>query len=266
MKNPDLDRESSKDDKENKDERDKLSPKDLKSRNKKDDKLREKSSRDRDTKPILKGYRDRVDERNKDREIKQRRYDEKKLYGRRDEREGGVKEDKRIDLRDDRRYEVKEGDRKVEEKRGKSYEKMRQEKKKLAETKKQMADANLSEASPKKVKEEQENVQEVEDNGGIVRETTCDDDDLKHVRDNEHVQERNAVEDRVTVEDASENRRDVAERGNSVDNAGEFNLLISSILFDIPVVHRKIISIDDTPETKNIDIKLATYIKIKEQK
>lgn len=217
LKNPDLDRESSKDDKENKDDRDKLSPKDLKNRNKRDDKVREKSSRDRESKPIIKGYRERVDERNKDREIKQRRYDEKKLYGRRDEREG-VKEDKRIDLRDDRRYETKE-DRKVEEKRGKSYEKMRQEKKKLAETKKQMADANVSEASPKKVKEEHDDVQEIEDTGGHVRESTHDDDSLKHVKDNERVQ-RNAAEDRVTIEGSSESQ-DGAERGNSVDSAGE---------------------------------------------
>ncbi|XP_032664404.1 regulator of nonsense transcripts 3A isoform X2 [Odontomachus brunneus] len=216
LKNPDLDRESSKDDKENKDERDKLSPKDLKNRNKRDDKVREKSSRDRETKPIIKGYRERVDERNKDREIKQRRYDEKKLYGRRDERES-VKEDKRIDMRDDKRYETKE-DRKVEEKRGKSYEKMRQEKKKLAETKKQMADANVNEASPKKVKEEHDSVQEIEDISEYIQEGTHDDDDLKHVRDNERVQ-RNVAEDRVTIEDASESRRNGAERGNSVDNA-----------------------------------------------
>ncbi|XP_014473298.1 PREDICTED: regulator of nonsense transcripts 3A isoform X2 [Dinoponera quadriceps] len=219
LKNPDLDRESSKDDKENKDERDKLSPKDLKNRNKRDDKVREKTSRDREAKPILKGYRDRVDERNKDREIKQRRYDEKKLYGRRDEREG-AKEDKRIDLRDDRRYEAKE-DRKVEEKRGKSYEKMRQEKKKLAETKKQMADANVSsEASPKKVREEHDSVQEIEDTSGSVRESAHDDDDedLKQ-RDNERMQRNAAVEDRVTGEDALEHRREAAERGNSVDNA-----------------------------------------------
>ncbi|XP_011138079.1 regulator of nonsense transcripts 3A isoform X2 [Harpegnathos saltator] len=214
LKNPDLDRESSKDDKENKDERDKLSPKDLKNRTKRDDKVREKSSRDRETKPILKGYRD---ERNKDRDLKQRRYDEKKLYGRRDDREG-VKEDKRIDLRDERKYEAKE-DRKVEEKRGKSYEKMRQEKKKLAETKKQMADANVSEASPKKTREEHDSVQEVEDvTGGNVRESARDDEDSKHARDNERVQ-RNATEDRVTGEDAPEDRRDIAERGNSVDNA-----------------------------------------------
>lgn len=220
LKNPDMERESNRDDKENKDDRDKLSPKDPKNRSKRDDKVREKSTRDRETKPIIKGYRDRVDERNKDREIKQRRYDEKKLYGRRDE---SGKDDKRIDLKDDRRYEVKE-DRKVEEKRGKSYEKMRQEKKKLAETKKQMADANVSEASPKKVKEEHDNVQEIEDAGGDAREFTRDDDDLKHVKDNERVQ-RNAAEDRVTIEDASENRRDAAERGNSVDNAGEYNLI-----------------------------------------
>lgn len=142
LKNPDLDKELCKDNKENKEERDKLSPKDLKNRIKKEDKLREKIPRDRDSKSITKGYRERVEDRNKDRELKhQRRHDDKKIYGRRDERDG-IKDDRRIDGKDDRKYDFKEDikdfrDRKIEEKRGKSYEKMRQEKKRLAETKKQ---------------------------------------------------------------------------------------------------------------------------------
>lgn len=141
LKNPDLDKEMCKDNKENKEERDKLSPKDLKNRIKKEDKLREKIPRDRDSKSITKGYRERVEDRNKDRELKhQRRHDDKKIYGRRDERDG-IKDDRRIDGKDDRKYDFKEDikdfrDRKIEEKRGKSYEKMRQEKKRLAETKK----------------------------------------------------------------------------------------------------------------------------------
>ncbi|XP_003706689.1 UPF3 regulator of nonsense mediated mRNA decay [Megachile rotundata] len=142
LKNPDLDKELCKDNKENKEERDKLSPKDLKNRIKKEDKLREKIPRDRDSKSITKGYRERVEDRNKDRDLKhQRRHDDKKIYGRRDERDG-IKDDRRIDGKDDRKYDFKEDikdfrDRKIEEKRGKSYEKMRQEKKRLAETKKQ---------------------------------------------------------------------------------------------------------------------------------
>ncbi|RLU17544.1 hypothetical protein DMN91_009779 [Ooceraea biroi] len=220
LKNPDLDKELSKDDKENKEERDKFSLKDLKNRNKRDDKVKEKSSRDREIKPIAKGYRERVDDRNKDREIKQRRYDEKKLYGRRDEREN-VREERRLDLKDDRRYETKEEfreprEKKMEEKRGKSYEKMRQEKKKLAETKKLIADANEEGASPKKVKEVQEaSVQEKE--GESSKEPIYNGDELKHARDNECAQ-HNTAEDRVTA-NATQDCRDSTKEGNGSANA-----------------------------------------------
>lgn len=228
LKNPDLDRESSKDDKENKEERDKLSPKDLKNRNKRDDKIREKSSRDRETKPIIKGYRERVDDRNKDREIKQRRYDDKKIYGRRDEREG-VREERRIELKDDRRYETRD-DRKVEEKRGKSYEKMRQEKKKLAETKKLMVDANACDVSPKKLKEESDIAPEGEDVSGNVKEFSHDEDDTKRIQDVEHAS-CDTAEDRMMIEDAAPDCLDVAERaGSSMDNAGK---IIQSFALEI---------------------------------
>lgn len=198
LRNPDLDKES-RDDKENKDERDKMPLKELKNRNKRDDKIREKLSRDRETKPIIKGYRERVDDRNKDRDIKQRRYDEKKPYGRRDERDS-MREERRNDFKDDRRYEAKEEfresrDRKMEERRGKSYEKMRQEKKKLAETKKQIADVNGDDTSPKKAKEEHDTAQEREDGG---KESVHNDDGSKHAKDNECTQ-RNTAEDRVTT-------------------------------------------------------------------
>jgi len=221
LRNPDLDKESSKDDKENKEERDKLSPKELKNRNKRDEKIREKSIRDREIKPIIKGYRERVDDRNKEREIKQRRYDEKKPYGRRDERE-----ERRIDLRDDRRYEMKEEfresrDRKVEERRGKSYEKMRQEKKKLAETKKQIADANGDDTNSKKTKEEHEIVQEREN--GNSKESVYNGDDLRHAKDNER--EQRTVEDRITM-DTIQNCQDNMEEGNGSVNAGEKNLFV----------------------------------------
>lgn len=213
MRNPELDKEFSKDDKENKEERDKLSPKDLKNRNKRDEKIRDKLSRDRETKPMIKGYRERVDERNKDREIKQRRYDEKKLYGRRDEREG-MKEERRTDFKDDRRYEAKE-DRKMEEKRGKSYEKMRQEKKKLAETKRQMFDANVSDASPKKVKEEHDMVQEREDDTRNIKESTYNEDYVKCVQDNE-CERHDTAENRVTGETLTQNCPNVVEQGNGI--------------------------------------------------
>ncbi|XP_046816931.1 regulator of nonsense transcripts 3A [Vespa crabro] len=148
LKNPDLDKETNKDNKENKDERDKASPKDLKNRNKRDEKLREKVPRDRDLKPLTKGYRERMDDRNKDRDIKhQRRHEDKKLYGRRDDRDF-LKEDRKNDVRDDRKYDIKEDlkeckERRIEEKRGKSYEKMRLEKKRLAETKRHNVDLNI---------------------------------------------------------------------------------------------------------------------------
>lgn len=224
LRNPDLDKESNRDDKENKEEKDKLLPKDLKNRNKRDEKIREKLSRDRETKPIIKGYKERIDERNKDREIKQKRYDDKKPYGRRDDREY-VKEERRNDLKDDRRYEAKE-DRKVEEKRGKSYEKMRQEKKKLAETKKQLIDANTSNASPKKVKEEYDTVQERED-----VEEAAHEDDLKNIKDNLYVQ-CDTTEYGVRAEDI---RNCPVELGTDIANAGKiFNYLCNiNLLPDI---------------------------------
>ncbi|CAK9807173.1 Regulator of nonsense transcripts 3A [Anthophora plagiata] len=159
LKNPDLDKEMCKDNKENREERDKLSPKDIKNRIKKDDKLREKIPRDRDSKSITKGYRERIEDANKDRDIKhQRRHEDKKIYGRRDERDG---------MRDDRKYDFKEDvkdsrERKIEEKRGKSYEKMRQEKKRLAETKKQIVEPTVDSENTAKSKKEDEEFQKKE--------------------------------------------------------------------------------------------------------
>ncbi|XP_072767744.1 uncharacterized protein Upf3 isoform X1 [Anoplolepis gracilipes] len=216
LRNPDLDKDSNKDDKENKEERDKLSPKELKNRHKRDDKVREKLSRDREIKPIIKGYRERIDDRNK--EMKHRRYDEKRPYVRRDDREG-VREERRLDLKDDRRYETKEEfresrDRKVEERHGKSYEKMRQEKKKLAETKKQIVDVNGDNANSKKTKEEYD-VREKEDENG--KESVRKEDEFKHAGDNECAQ-RDTAEDRVTV-DAMRNCGDeITEEGNGSSN------------------------------------------------
>lgn len=214
-----MDKESSKDDKENKEERDKLSPKELKNRHKRDEKVREKLSRDREIKPIIKGYRERIDDRNKD--LKHRRYDEKRPYGRRDEREG-VREERRLDLKDDtRRYETKEEfresrDRKVEEKRGKSYEKMRQEKKKLAETKKQIVDVNGDDANSKKIKEEYDVVREKEEGKESVRK----EDEFKHARDNECAQ-RDTTEDRVTMDTMRNCGDETIEEGNGSSNLGE---------------------------------------------
>lgn len=166
LKNPDLDKEVNKDNKENKDERDKASPKDLKNRNKRDDKLREKIPRERDLKSLPKGYRERIDDRNKDRDLKHhRRHEDKKLYGRRDDREF-LKEDKKSDIKDDRKYDIKEDvkecrERRIEEKRGKSYEKMRLEKKRLAETKKHNVELTIDNNDVTRMtKEEQDVLQE----------------------------------------------------------------------------------------------------------
>lgn len=149
-----------KDNKENREEKDKLSPKDIKNRIKKDDKLREKVPRDRDVKTITKGYRDRIEDRNKNKDIKhQRRHEDKKLYGRRDERDD-IKDDRRPDAKD-RKYDFKDDirdsrERKIEEKRGKSYEKMRQEKKRLAETKKQNVECSVDAENSAKPSENDE--------------------------------------------------------------------------------------------------------------
>ncbi|XP_043513454.1 regulator of nonsense transcripts 3A isoform X1 [Frieseomelitta varia] len=160
LKNPDLDKEMCRDNKENREEKDKLSPKDIKNRIKKEDKLRDKIPRDRDSKSITKGYRERIEDRNKDRDIKhQRRHEDKKIYGRRDERDGI--NDRRFDGKDDRKYDFKEDikdsrERKIEEKRGKSYEKMRQEKKRLAETKKQNIEFSVDMENGAKLRNEDE--------------------------------------------------------------------------------------------------------------
>lgn len=159
MKNPDLDKEMCKDNKENREEKDKLSPKDIKNRIKKEDKLRDKVPRDRDSKSITKGYRERIEDRNKDRDIKhQRRHEDKKIYGRRDERDG-IKDDRRFDFKEDTKDSR---ERKIEEKRGKSYEKMRQEKKRLAETKKQNVEFSVDTENIAKLRSEDEEFQKKE--------------------------------------------------------------------------------------------------------
>lgn len=154
--------------------------------------------------------------------MKPRRYDEKRPYGRRDDREG-VREERRLDLKDDRRYETKEEfresrDRKIEERRGKSYEKMRQEKKKLAETKKQIVDVNGDDANSKKVKEEYDVVREKED--GIGKESVRKEDEFTPAGDNECAQ-RDTAEDRVTVDAIRNCRDETVEEGNGSSNPGE---------------------------------------------
>ncbi|CAL7943554.1 unnamed protein product [Xylocopa violacea] len=208
LKNPDLDKEMCKDNKENREEKDKLSPKDIKNRIKKDDKLRDKIPRDRDSKSIMKGYRERIEDRNKDRDIKhQRRHEDKKIYGRRDERDG-MKDDRRFDGKDERKYDFKEDikdsrDRKIEEKRGKSYEKMRQEKKRLAETKKQNVEFSVDTENSVKLRNEDEEFQKKESQVDLYEnikeeEPVCDKDDAKisKGKDKQEINER-----KVLIED-----------------------------------------------------------------
>lgn len=210
MKNPDLDKEMCKDNKENREEKDKLSPKDIKNRIKKEDKLRDKVPRDRDSKSITKGYRERIEDRNKDRDIKhQRRHEDKKIYGRRDERDG-IKDDRRFDGKDDRKYDFKEDtkdsrERKIEEKRGKSYEKMRQEKKRLAETKKQNVEFSVDTENSAKLRSEDEEFQKKEPTVDLYEnikendEAMGDNEDAKYNKGKEK-QETN--EKKILIEDS----------------------------------------------------------------
>ncbi|XP_046468712.1 regulator of nonsense transcripts 3A [Neodiprion pinetum] len=154
LKNPDLGKETSKETKETKDEKEKLSPKEGKSRNRKEEKQRDKPVRERDSKIPGKNF--------KDREVKhQRRNEEKKSFIKKEERENS-KEDRRIDSKEERRNETREEDResevkdkRVEEKRGKSYEKMRQEKKRLAEAKRQNVETGSEPSNANKPKKEE---------------------------------------------------------------------------------------------------------------
>lgn len=199
-----------KDNKENREEKDKFSPKDIKNRIKKDDKLRDKISRDRDSKSITKGYRERIEDRNKDKDIKhQRRHEDKKIYGRRDERDS-IKDDRRFDGKDDRKYDFKEDikdcrERKIEEKRGKSYEKMRQEKKRLAETKKQNVDFNVDIENNVKLRCEDEEFQKKEfqvDSYENIKENEESMDDKEDIKNSKEKEKQEINEKKVLIEDS----------------------------------------------------------------
>ncbi|KAK2584064.1 hypothetical protein KPH14_006511 [Odynerus spinipes] len=227
LKNPDLDKEANKDNKENKDERDKASPKDLKNRNKRDDKLREKIPRDRDLKSLTKGYRERMDDRNKDREIKhQRRHEDKKLYGRREDRDF-LKEDKKNDVRDDRKYDIKEDlkeskERRIEEKRGKSYEKMRLEKKRLAETKRHNVEINSDNISVTHIpKEEQDILQETSTEEGLIIATSKNVvESVSEKDDGKDIDNIKLTEDTQDTETVSNKNKDTDTKGQNEKDGG----------------------------------------------
>ncbi|XP_014213446.1 regulator of nonsense transcripts 3A [Copidosoma floridanum] len=109
------------------DEKDRPFQKELKNRNKKEEKYKDKSMRDRDAKPLGKNYRDR-DERAKERETKHNKKQEDRKFHHKTDDHGSYAKDDRNNEKEDNYKE-----RKLEEKRGKSYEKMRQEKKRLVE-------------------------------------------------------------------------------------------------------------------------------------
>lgn len=138
MKNPDVEREVNRENKENTEEKEKILPiKEQKNRKKDETKLRDKVlvNRERDTKLLAgKSYRDR-EERKHERDNKHKKHEDKKLH-KREDKDVHIKEDrnKNKEFKDDCHQKEKY----LEEKRGKSYEKMRQEKRlRLSELKKQ---------------------------------------------------------------------------------------------------------------------------------
>ncbi|KAK0078642.1 hypothetical protein PV325_002248 [Microctonus aethiopoides] len=138
LKNPDADREISRENKENKEEKEKPFIKESKNRKRDDVKAKDKVlvTRDRDSKGTTKNYRDREDKKHERENKHGKKHEEKKLHNKREEKESYSrtnKEDQR-DAKENGGNHHKE--RTFEEKRGKSYEKMRQEKKRLAEAKK----------------------------------------------------------------------------------------------------------------------------------
>ncbi|XP_063992966.1 regulator of nonsense transcripts 3A isoform X2 [Diachasmimorpha longicaudata] len=137
LKNPDAERDVGRENKENKEEKERPQ-KDSKNR-KKDEKLRDKvlGPRDREGKTSAKGYKD---DRKQDRDVKhQKKHEDKRSSNRREDNHS--KDDKRAEgkVPKEPKEEVREQkERRIEEKKGKSYEKMRQEKRRLAESKKQV--------------------------------------------------------------------------------------------------------------------------------
>lgn len=143
MKNPEVEREGNRENKENND-KEKISPKEIKNR-KREDMKRDKvlASRDRDPKPLGKSYRDREDKKHdRDNKPSNKKYEDKKPY----RRDDYAKEDRREakSSREDSGSYQKE--KSVEERKGKSYEKMRQEKRRAAEAKK---DEDLPKEKPR---------------------------------------------------------------------------------------------------------------------
>ncbi|CAD6234120.1 GSCOCG00007572001-RA-CDS [Cotesia congregata] len=143
LKNPEIEREGNRENKENND-KEKISPKEVKNR-KREDMKRDKvlASRDRDPKPLGKSYRDREDKKHdRDNKPANKKYEDKKPY----RRDDYAKEDRREAKSSREESGFYQKDKSVEEKKGKSYEKMRQEKRRAAEAKK---DEDLPKEKPR---------------------------------------------------------------------------------------------------------------------
>ncbi|XP_008544707.1 regulator of nonsense transcripts 3A [Microplitis demolitor] len=144
LKNPEVERDSNRDNKEN--DKEKILPKDSKNR-KREETRRDKvlPARDRDTKTLGKSYRDREDKKH-ERDNKQvnKKYEDKKSYrrddyGKEERRESkGSREDAGAGTGGGGGNYHKE--KLADERKGKSYEKMRQEKRRLADAKKDEVD------------------------------------------------------------------------------------------------------------------------------
>ncbi|XP_074111032.1 UPF3 regulator of nonsense mediated mRNA decay [Cotesia typhae] len=143
LKNPEVEREGNRENKENND-KEKISPKEIKNR-KREDMKRDKvlASRDRDPKPLGKSYRDREDKKHdRDNKPSNKKYEDKKPY----RRDDYAKEDRREAKSSREESGTYQKEKSVEERKGKSYEKMRQEKRRAVEAKK---DEDLPKEKPR---------------------------------------------------------------------------------------------------------------------
>lgn len=106
-------------------------------------------------------------------------------------------------------------ERKIEEKRGKSYEKMRQEKKRLAETKKQNVEFSIDTESSAKSRTEEEDLHRKEsqvDSHENVKEREESVSDKDDVENNKSKEKEETSERKVLAEDSSHNPEQMKEQ------------------------------------------------------
>ncbi|XP_034943362.1 regulator of nonsense transcripts 3A-like [Chelonus insularis] len=242
LKNSDSEREVNRENKENKDEKDKMSLKEIKNRKRDDQKCRDKIvvSRDRDSKGIPKGYRDREDKKyerdNKNGNLK--KHDEKKLYSKqRDEKDGYSRDDKKYDGKNyfKDRKEFKEDsslqkEKTTDEKKGKSYEKMRQEKKRMVELKKGEIEENINTTQSTEIENSKSDTKNYVCNVNVLpiksSQTQHDDtqntDDTKQTHNSNKLQQNtdvNVVANQIDSTEVLLNKLKINEENSSKDNA-----------------------------------------------